>query len=132
MNDAAPAPTDRGDGWIWWESRRLRYNLGLAVAGWAAYAAACLIALAMGDPMPDDLRQVASTTLMLGTWYLVVMAAANVAYLAGVLVETIIRPRDLDRFRARAWALGFWGSMALPFVFPMVLFAVMFSLGPAD
>lgn len=131
MSESPVVTTDRRDGWTWWEARRLRYNLGLAFAGWVAYAAACLIALALGDPLPD-LRQAASTTLMLGTWYLVVMAAANVAYLAGVLVETIIRPRYLDRFRVRAWNLGFWGSVALPFVFPMVLFAVMFSLGPAD
>ena len=132
MNEAAPAPTDPRDAWHWWEGRRLRYNIGLAIAGWLAYFTAISVAIAMGDPVPDNPRQVVSTTLLLGTGYLIAMIAANIAYLAGPIIETIVRPRDPGRFRARAWTLGFWGSMALPFAFPMVLFAVMFSLGPVD
>lgn len=124
--------TDRRGAWLWWERRRLRYNLGLALAGWAAYVAAWLIGLALGQPMPDDPRQVLSTTLFLGTGFLVVMAGANIAYLAGVLVETIVRPRDVEAYRKRAWALGFWGSIALPFLFPLLVLAATLNPGLLD
>lgn len=115
--------TDRREAWLWWERRRLRYNVGLAIAGWTAYVAAWLIMFALGEPMPNEPRQVLSMTLFLGAGFLVVMAAANVAYLAGVLTETIVRPRDLDGYRNRAWNLGFWGSLALPFLFPLLVTA---------
>lgn len=120
MSDAS---TDRREAWLWWERRRLRYNVGLATSGWAAYVAAWLIMFALGEPMPDEPRQVLSMTLFLGTGFLAVMAAANVAYLAGVLLETMLRPRNVEAYRTRAWNLGFWGALALPFLFPLIITA---------
>lgn len=119
--------TDRREAWLWWERRRLRYNLALGLAGWAAYVCVWLSMVALGEPMPDEPRKVLSMTLFLGTGFLVVMAAANVAYLAGVLVEMIVKPRDVDAYRVRAWNLGFWGSVALPFLFPLLVTAVTLS-----
>jgi len=130
MTVAAAASTDWRDAWTWWEGRRLRYNIGLAASGWLAYFVAIGVAIAMGDPVPDNPREIVSRTLLLGTFYLLVMFAANIAYLAGALVETVVRPRDVQRFRDRAWSLGFRASIALPFAFPLLIFALKFSLGP--
>ncbi|ATQ42066.1 hypothetical protein [Caulobacter mirabilis] len=114
------------EAWLWWERRRLRYNLGLAVAGWAAYGAVWLTMLGLGEPMPDTPREILSITLFLGTGFLAIMVGANLAYLAGVLTETVVRPVDVEGFRRRTWSLGFWGSIALPFLFPLfVLSAVL-------
>lgn len=118
-------PPHRREGWRWWEARRLRYNIGLALAGWAAYALFLLLQFSIA-PQPDiSLRAFASMTIILGIGYLLIMAMANGLYLLGVLIERFIQPDDLDHYRTSAWNLGFWGSVALPFLFPLGTFAIM-------
>ena len=41
MSTTLKSPPRAGDSWRWWESRRLRSNIGLAIAGalaWALFA----------------------------------------------------------------------------------------------
>jgi len=71
-------------------------------------------------------------TLFLGTGFLAAMAAANVAYLAGVMVEAVVKPRDVEAYRRRAWNLGYWGSVALPFLFPLLVTAASLNPGLLD
>lgn len=106
--------------WAWWERRRFRYNLGLAAAGWSAYAVNAGLYFAFGHPIWTTWRDALAMTLFLGTGFLVVMGAANVFYLLGAWTESFLAPTDLDAFRRRAFALGFWGSVALPFVLPLL------------
>ena len=120
-------PPARREAWLWWEARRLRYNVALALAGWAAYALFCVLMLTYNAPVFFSWRQVLGQTLFMGAGYLVVMGVANVLYLLGVLTESIARPEDVDHFRERTWAIGFWGSIALPFLFPLVVFAVFLA-----
>ncbi len=115
---------DRG-GWTWWQQRRLRYNLALGAAGWAAYGAALAIAWAFGRPMWRDWQGAMSMTLFLGVAYLILMGAANVCYLIGPALEAWLKPADPTAFRKSAYALGFWGSLALPFAFPLVNVAML-------
>ena len=115
------------DAWAWWQSRRLGYNLALAVSGVAAYALAVAFFYAFHDPVWSDWRSAASMTLLLGIGFLVLMGAANVFYLLGPAVESWIKPPDADRFRVTAHRMGFWGSMALPFAFPLVILAGLIS-----
>lgn len=122
----------RPEAWAWWEARRLRYNLGLAVAGLAAYSAFWLVMLAFGQTQGLDMRALVATTAFLGLGYMIVMAAANGCYLLGIGLEILLKPQDRGAFRARFWALGFWGSCALPFVLPVAAAALGLSLGPGD
>jgi hypothetical protein len=122
MNDA--------DAWTWWQSRRLRYNVALAAAGWLAYAAALLLALGFGHQVWPTWQIGLSTTLTLGTAFLVVMGVANICYLAGPALEAWLHPAEPAAFRKSAFALGFWGSVAAPFLFPTLLLARLLSGGP--
>lgn len=121
------ADTDAGasDGtWRWWEGRRLRYNIGLAVAGWAAWALASAVIWTMGALLPfrtDNPEMTLFTVLIQGILYLLIMAAANLFYLAGPLSEAVLRPMDVDGYRRRMFGLGFWFSVALPFAYPALL-----------
>jgi hypothetical protein len=117
------------DAWAWWEARRLRYNLALAAAGWAAYGLMLLVLLAAGRQPWIDWRGGLAMTLFLGTLYLLLMGAANVCYLAGVALEAWMRPADPARYRARAYRLGLLGSIALPFAVPAINLAMV--IGPA-
>src|SRR5881394_3461634 len=87
-----------GDTWIWWQARRLRYNLTLAAAGWLAYGSALGLALAFHKPMWKSWQGGVAMTLFLGAGFLVLMGVANILFLLGPAVESWVRPADVMRY----------------------------------
>ena len=108
------------DVWAWWQARRLRYNIALAGAGWAAYLLTVGLHALFADPVWADWREALSVTVFLGALFLIVMGVANILYLLGPFGESVLRPADVGHFRRTAYAMGFWGSVALPFLFPLI------------
>ena len=122
--DATPDPGGNWkDAWTWWQARRLEYNLTLAAAGWIAYGLGIAVNYAFGHSMWQDWRGGLSTTLFLGTAYLLAMGVANACFLLGPLVESWARPKDIPRYRRATYAMGRWGSLLIPFSFPLILLA---------
>ncbi len=128
MNDAIAdlIPTGRREAWAWWESRRLRYNIGLAVAGWCAWSLFWIVQFLFDAHIPTG-WQFLQTTVMLGVGFLVVMVFANVLFFLGVAAEILIKPADVEAFRKHFWRLGYGGSIALPFLLPLVAFVVLLA-----
>lgn len=122
-----PESTPRdGESWRWWESRRLRYNIGLAVAGVLAWALFAIETSLLTDWFSISV----SVTLAQGLAWLVAMGIANLACFLGPISEGIVKPGDPDAYRRRIYGLGFWFSMAVPFLFPAVtLIAILSALG---
>jgi uncharacterized membrane protein YgcG len=122
MNTAAtqPEPTSSA---AWWSSRRLRYNIGLVVAGIAAFITYCIVLSIFSDAIPDAEITILTTAFQ-GVGYLVCMAVANVFYQLGPLSERWLRPKNPTAFRHTTFALGFWFSVALPFTIPALLAAL--------
>jgi hypothetical protein len=115
-----------GDTWRWWESGRLRYNIGLAIAGALAWALFAIEASLLTDWYSISV----SVTLAQGLAWLVAMGVANLAYFLGPVSERIFKPDDPDAYRRRIYGLGFWFSIAVPFLFPAVtLIAILGTLG---
>jgi hypothetical protein len=85
------------DTWLWWQARRLRYNMALAGGGWGAYGAAVGLHYAFGDQVWRDWRAGLGMTIFLGVAYLIVMGFANVLYLLGPAVESWVKPADVGR-----------------------------------
>jgi hypothetical protein len=112
----------------WWERRRLAYNFALAAAGWAAYGATIGLYAAFGRSLWPIWQAALAMTLALGTAFLILMFAANVCFLIGPALESWLRPADPARYRARAWPLGLWGSVALPFAFPLINLALLIGM----
>jgi len=48
------------------------------------------------------------TTVFQGLGFLFMVAVANVCYLVGPICESIIKPRNIDRFRRVTFQFGFW------------------------
>jgi hypothetical protein len=117
------------DAWVWWQARRLQYNLTLAAGGGVAYGAAVALNYAFGNPVWKDWRGGLGMTLFLGTVYLVVMGFANVCYLLGPAVEGWARPADVGSYRRAAYAMGLWGSLIVPATFPLVQLAMLIAHG---
>ena len=127
LDSAHTNPFIPGETWTWWQARRLRYNLTLAAGGWACYAAAVGLNYAFGHPVWKDWRGGLGMTLFLGTVFLVVMGFANVFYLLGPAVEAWVRPADVAGYRRNAFAMGLWGSLLVPALFPLVQLAMLIA-----
>ena len=126
MSTNAESLPRTGDTWRWWESRRLRYNIGLAIAGALAWALFAIEASLLTDWFSISV----SVTLAQGLAWLVAMGVANLAYFLGPVSERVFKPDDPDAYRRRIYGLGFWFSMAVPFLFPAVtLIAILATLG---
>ncbi len=106
--------------WLWWESRRLRYNIGLILSGILAFIAYVSVIFTFSDRIPEAEITV-FTTLFQGVGYLFFIGVANVFYFLGYISEKLPRMRNLDSHRKMAYALGFWLSVALPFLVPLSL-----------
>ena len=119
--------TGAGATWAWWEARRLRYNLGLGLAGWIAYGLALALGIVFGQPLWSSWQLGFSITILLGAGFLVLIVCANICYLAGAAMEALVCPSDPLAFRTSAYWLGFWGSAAVPFLFPLVVLASLLA-----
>lgn len=117
----------QGDTWAWWQARRLRYNLTLATGGWVGYGLGVGLNYAFDHPVWKDWRGGLGMTIFLGTIFLVVMGIANVCFLLGPAVEGWVKPADVDRYRRTAFAMGLWGSLAVPAIFPLVQLAMLLA-----
>jgi hypothetical protein len=116
--DSSPRATE-----TWWARRRLRYNIGLLVAGalgFGLYAVA--ISRCINLHAPGDWEITILTTVFQGFAYLVMIGVANLCYYLGPLSERLARPTNVASYRKTAFRLGFWFSVLLPFTPSAVLF----------
>ncbi|HZW15327.1 MAG TPA: hypothetical protein VFF66_03625 [Brevundimonas sp.] len=122
--DSRPAAS--ADAWRWWEARRLRYNLGLAAAGWLAWGLFVVETLWLRDTFSISV----SLTLVQGLIWLIAMGVANLLYLLGPVSEIVLRPAEPETYRRRMFGLGFWFSVSVPFLFPaFVLVGILATFG---
>jgi len=102
----------------WWAKRRLRYNIGLLVAGFGAL----ILFLIIGSPphkfSPDD---DGINIVLQGPAYLFMIGIANVFYYLGYYVDSKYNKDNTDSFRKKLYNLGFWFSVGLPFLLPLLL-----------
>ena len=80
--------------------------------GWIGFGIQA-VAMTLWSDRPPNL---AYTVMWQGLIYVFYMVAANVLYLTGSVVESIIKPTPLDDFRRHAWRLGLFASVALPLI----------------
>lgn len=116
--DSSPRATE-----AWWANRRLRYNIGLLVAGplgFGLYAVA--ISRCIGLRAPGDWEMTVFTTLFQGFAYLVMIGVANLCYYLGPWSERLVRPANVARYRKIVFGLGFGFSVLLPFIPSALLF----------
>ena len=104
----------------WWASRRLRYNIGLVIAGILAFIAYVIVGSTLVPP-DADFEITIFTTLFQGIGYLVMIGVANIFYFIGPISERVVHPKNPERYRHVCFKLGFWFSVLLPFCIPALL-----------
>jgi hypothetical protein len=108
----------------WWGRRRLRYNIGLLIAGPLAFAVQIAVVswgVSIGAIPSKSHPAMGNTILIDGIGYLLTIGVANGCYFLGRLSEGIVQPSDYDRFRRITFRLGFWFSVLLPLSIPAQL-----------
>jgi hypothetical protein len=111
--------------WQWWSKRRLRYNLALMAAGFTAFVLMNVIETSFEEQFPEY-ELTAFTLFFTALGAIAILVVANLCYLLGPLSEWLIRPDDVGRYRFVTYGLGFWLSMALPFLVPAFSLAIAF------
>jgi hypothetical protein len=100
---------------VWWASRRLRYNIGLVVAGLIGFVLYVVaVDRCIDVRAPGDWEITIFTIVFQGFAYLVMMALANLCYNLGAWSERAVRPSNVARYRIAVFNLGFWFSVLLP------------------
>ena len=117
--------------WRWWERRRLRYNVGLFLAGISAFVLYLAVYFTLGNRLPMEIDVTIFTVIFHGIAFAFYVFVANVFYCLGALSERLPRMRSLESHRQMSFTFGFWLSVALPFLEPLLLAYVAFSRSPA-
>lgn len=111
----------------WWSQKRRRYNVGLVVSGSIAFILYVAIAWVWEERLPC-VEITAFTVAFGGVAYLIVIGLANIFYYLGPLAEFVLNPADPMILRQRLYALGFWLSVSLPFLVPLLV--ALSAFGP--
>ena len=104
----------------WWEKKRLGYNIGLINAGILAFIFYNIIFETLIPSSPEN-EITLFTTIFQGIGYLIFIGVANIFYFLGSILEKVIKPNNIDKFRIVTFNLGFWFSVILPFTIPISL-----------
>jgi len=115
----------------WWASRRRRYNAGLLVAGAVSYILYVAIAWTWSDQLPC-VEITAFTVVFQAVGFLLAMLVANLLYQLGPFAERLVGPKSPEKFRMSVFALGFWFSVALPFIVPAAALLPILGLLPVS
>lgn len=113
--------------WQWWEYRRLRYNVGLLLAGLLAFVLYLAVYFTFGNRLPMEVDVTIFTVIFHGIAFAFYVFAASVFYCLGAFSERLPRMRSLESHRQISFAFGFWLSVALPFLEPLLLAYVALS-----
>ncbi len=110
----------------WWAVRRLRYNVGLIVAGILAFIAYLIVLNVFEDVIfasadPSEIEVGGLPLIFQSIAYLIMMAVANVCYSLGVFFERWINHDKVDAYRRITYRIGFWFSVLLAFSIPTLL-----------
>ena len=100
----------------WWGKKRLRYNIGLAIAGISAFVIYTGIAYSLDNS--SNIENILSTIPFDCLLYLTLMGIANFCFFLGPLAEVLYKPTDVEYYRHLTYNLGFWFSIALPLSIP--------------
>ena len=107
--------------WQWWESRRLRFNIGLIIAGFLAFILYLIVYFSYSNRIPMEIDMTIFTILFQSVAYFFYMLLANVLFCLGAISENLPRMRSIESHRKFAYTIGFFLSVSLPFLAPVLL-----------
>ncbi len=110
----------------WWAKKRIKYNWGLVVAGFAAFIAYAILGGILIAPYDNDFEVTLFTMFFQGIGYLFMVLIANLFYNHGPYVDNRFNKDNSNSFRERLFNLGYWFSVGLPFFIPILIVVTYF------
>lgn len=104
----------------WWNDKRYLYNLGLFISGIIAFVLYVIVGVNLIMPYDEDFEITLFTIFFQGIGYLVMIVFANLFYSLGVKHDLNYNKENTDDFRKNLFNLGFWFSVSLPFLAPLI------------
>jgi hypothetical protein len=105
----------------WWESNRKKYKKGLIVSGIAAFLAYAILGSCLIAPYDHEFEITLFTIFFQGVGYFMMMQIANIFYDLGYYIDNRFSNESNLEFSKRLFNLGFWCSVALPFLIPTMI-----------
>lgn len=105
----------------WWSKKRTNYNLGLFLSGILAFVLYVILGVNLIMPYDDDFEITLFTIVPQGIGYLIMILTANLLYSLGVSCDLKHNKENTERFRKNLFRLGFWFSVSLPFLAPLMI-----------
>jgi hypothetical protein len=112
----------------WWASRRWKYNKGLIIAGIAAFLLYAILGGILIEPYDNDFEVTLFTIGFQGIAYLFMMGIANLFYFLGPVLDKALNKDNTDKFRISLFNTGYWFSVALPFLIPIMIIIQYFTV----
>lgn len=110
VTDPSPWATER-----WWAARRLRYNIGLLIAGALGFVCyAVVVSRCIALNAPGDWEITFLTIGFQSVAYLIAIGVVNLCYSLGPWCERFVQPANVARYRRLGVKLGFGLSVLLP------------------
>ena len=110
---------DTPDKKIWWEVKRSKYNIGLALSGITAFFSYAILGSFLLEGNNKEFEITIFTILFQGIAYLIMMLIANLFYGLGYSADKYFNTGNSSLFRNRLFKLGFRFSIFLPFIIPI-------------
>lgn len=110
----------------WWWAKRLKYNIGLIVAGFIAFLLYCILGEIIIAPH-EEFEETIFGIAFQGVAYLFMMGLANIFYTLGWVIDSTFNTGNNQLFRERLFALGYWFSCALPVLFILIVMIIFLS-----
>jgi hypothetical protein len=105
----------------WWSQRRLNYNLGLIISGFIAFVLYVILGINLIMPYDFEFKITLFTIVFQGIGYSVMIVIANLFYSLGVRKDLNYNKENTNDFRDNLYSLGFWFSVSLPFLAPIMI-----------
>jgi len=105
----------------WWRERRTEYNVGLAVSGMLAFILYVISGVRLIMPYDDEFEITLFTIVFQAVGYLFMIGVANLFYFFGVLYDLASNKDNTSQFRKKLFKLGFWISVSIPFLAPLII-----------
>jgi sterol desaturase/sphingolipid hydroxylase (fatty acid hydroxylase superfamily) len=105
----------------WWESNRKKYKKGLVVSGITAFLAYAILGSCLIAPYDHEFEITLFTISFQGVGYWIMMQIANLFYDLGYYIDNRFSTEGNLVFSQRLFNLGFWVSVALPFLIPIMI-----------
>ena len=105
----------------WWKTRRNSYNTGLIISGIVSYILSVLLGSILIAPYDCEFEITIFGFVFQVLFFLFTLIIANIFYNLGAFTDKHFNKKNEDKFRQRLYNMGYWFSVGLPLLIPILI-----------